>query len=686
MCLLGRRTVTEYLLLIALVVSTFGFSRMRKSYFAELSETYHKLMAGQLLWLTALLVNVLHAAQFTAFAQSSIPTIVVITIQSICLAGGGLLFASGIYDWLTAIAKARDSEARLRLQLEFMSALAALQRTTSTPAAQIENFSPVLSKYLECREPLWLNLSFEGVVSDVRGGVLDTETLSRRVAPYREILAHGNFVYLSDGIGEIHSPIVLLPVGSSTSGRTVALLEWPQEELIGDQTMSFLHAAVQVLAVAETRQPSALSVDAQAALLELRRELCDGDQLEDRLLYIYDTLRRVVPFDLLRIALFDPRGYQVTQHCIGRGRNLISERNKKIASESSDLGRLFTEPALIFTENLAASPLPDNHWLHTCGVNCALTLPVLHNNQVIAAITLASAEPTLNRRLGEQIADEIVTAIAPLVRVDILNHQLVTLNRQLLDLTGALRVAAQNEQPETLLQELLTMLVRKLPATFCRLWRYDTKNESLSLLSEAASHDVSAQTAALATVSLDAVRWHHAAVQQGRLVVVNQREEHMRMDDEEVSLTTIAGVQSALIIPVIANARVLGILTVAELRSWERSHFSLSETLFARGLAGVISHILSRSSDSRRVETLRRQIDQYERKQLVGDIFSDLPTRLATPLTSILARTDHLIGTIAARDENASTNLVAIKRQTEKIVKEIRAIQEVRRSEPTPSR
>ncbi len=678
--------MTEYLLLIALVVSTFGFSRMRKSYFAELSETYHKLMAGQLLWLTALLVNVLHTADFVALVQIAMPTIVVITIQSICLAGGGLLFASGIYDWLTAIAKARDSEARLRLQLEFMSALAGLQKSAATAAAQIESFTPLFSKYLGCRDPLWLNLSFEGVVSDVRGGVLDTDTLSRRVTPYREILVRGNFVYLSDGIGEIQSPVVLLPVGASTNGKTVALLEWPQADLISEQTMSFLHAAVQVLAVAESRPPSALSADAQAALIELRRELCDGEQLDERMLYIYDTLRRVVPFDLLRIAVFDPRGYQLTQHCIGRGRNLISERNKSIASESSDLGRLFAEPVLMFNDNLAASPLPDNRWLHACGVSCALTFPVLHNNQAIAAITLASSEPTLSRRLGEQITDEIVTAIAPLIRVDILNHQLVNLNRQLLDLTGALRVAAQNQQPETLMQELLTMLVRKLPATFCRLWRYDSTRESLSLLCEAASHDVSAQTAALSTVNLDAVRWHHAAVQQGRLVVVNQREEHMRMDDEEVSLTTIAGVQSALIIPVIANARVLGVLTVAELRSWERSHFSLSETLFARGLASVMSHILSRSSDSQRVESLRRQIDQYERRQLVGDIFSDLPTRLATPLTSILARTDHLIGTIASRDENASNNLVAIKRQTEKIVKEIRAIQEVRRSEPATVR
>ncbi len=50
-------------------------------------------------------------------------------------------------------------------------------------------------------------------------------------------------------------------------------------------------------------------------------------------------------------------------------------------------------------------------------------------------------------------------------------HQLVTYNRQILNLTGALKTVVSGGEPTAMLQELLELLVKKVPTTYCRLWR-----------------------------------------------------------------------------------------------------------------------------------------------------------------------------------------------------------------------
>lgn len=673
--------MTEYLLLIVLIVSTFGFSRIRQTFFAEVPATYNKLMLGQLFWLVALFIHVCVRAGWVAEIAYLITPAAVITAEALCLAAGAIVFGSGLYDWLTAIADTRQSAALVQSQLALMHELSAALHISVAPAERAAQIAATLTKFLDCRPALWLKLSPGGVVSAPAAASLDTELLSRRLMPYRQLLDSANFVFVSDGLRDNACPAVVMPTGREGDDLTLALLEWDSSEFPGDRQMALLQSANGLFAMQPATGAGAPDRTLNACLAELRRELGDAELLEDKLLLIYDTLRRALSFELLRIAVFDPRGFQVTQYCVGKGRNLISERNKSIATHSTQLGRVFASPQLIAADDLARSNFEDDRWLSSCGVNYALTFPVLHNNLVIAAITLASESPTLPYQLGEQIAADLITTLAPAIRVDQLNHQLVALNRQLLDLTGALRIVAQEKTPDRLLAELMSLLVHKLPATFCRLWRYDRRADTIELVGESASHDVSAQAATVTTVPLNTARWHNAAVQHGRLIVINQREEHISMDDGEISLTTVAGVQSALIIPIVANCRVLGLLTISELRCWERSHFSLADTLFARGMAGVMAHVLERIGDTLQVDALRRRVNQLERTQTLGEVFVDLPVRLATPLTSIMARTDHLITTVGVRDEDASTNLVAIKRQAEKIVKEVRAIQEARRGD-----
>ena len=67
------------------------------------------------------------------------------------------------------------------------------------------------------------------------------------------------------------------------------------------------------------------------------------------------------------------------------------------------------------------------------------------------------------------------------------------------------------------------------------------------------------------------------------MMLINQREERMQMDEQEMVESMTTGMQSALIVPLMAGSEPIGAMALAEMRNWDRRNFSLPETLFCQG-------------------------------------------------------------------------------------------------------
>ena len=296
----------------------------------------------------------------------------------------------------------------------------------------------------------------------------------------------------------------------------------------------------------------------------------------------------------------------------------------------------------------------------------------------IAALTMAAEKQCPDKEFGEKIAATLSAALVPSVRSDIFSHQLVAYNRQILDLTGSLKKLVTSEDAQAFMDELAETVVKKLPATYCRFWRYDSDKETLEFVTEAQARDVSSQVTEVRSLPLSRARWHKLAIQAGRMMLINQREERMQMDDQELLQSLVVGLQSALLVPMMVGREPIGIMAVAELRNWERRSFSLSDSVFARGIANIAAQALMSSTTANRVGQLGRHVERLERGKLLGEVFSDLPKRFATPLTSIMARTQQLIDKSDNPDEQTAKNLAIIKMQTERMMKEVRTLQDTR--------
>lgn len=670
--------MSQYLYLVLLVMTSYGLSRSRERLFGDSPETYNKLMAGLVSWGLLLLL--------TSIAKNDlINNIPVLSdpqyrypLEALLLVAGGTFIVSAIFTWLPRLIAARETTSALQARSDYTSEMTRILKANSRDKHQLQHAVARLLKFTSV-DMIRVSKPTNEFEASLDG------SLECRLSRFYEVLSEGNYVFLAEGFGRNTSPIALLPIRVDQDGIDAILGLWPDAETVNDSLLDNLQLTTDVLMIGGfapgTEQES---TDPYAALFEsLRVDLLDADRISDHIRQIYDKLRERIDFSILRIAIFDPRGYNVTQHCLGIGKNLLTDRDRSISTQKTQLGALFSVPQLAFCDDLRASGYDDDQWLASCGAHCAVTIPLVSSNTVIAAVTLASGTTSLSRELGEKIALSLTEVLLPLVKQDLMAHQLVSYNRQILNLTGALKTVVSGGDTKVMLQELLELLVKKVPTTYCRMWRYRSETESLEFVADSRSRDLGEQAPPQASIALDRVHWHKQAVLTGRVMVINQRETRTQMDEDEESLALIAGTRSALIIPLMSGSNTIGVISLAELRCWERNNFSLSETLFSRALANIVAQVLANHINAEETQGLRRQLSVMHQRNIAGEMFAELPMRLSTPLTSIMARTDQLMNSVAVKDEAASVHLLAIKRQTEKIVSEVRSIQDIRRGMQT---
>lgn len=667
--------MSQYLYLVLLVMTSYGLSRSRERLFGDSRDTYNKLMAGLMSWGLLLLLTSIADSEFVdkipvlSDAQYRYP------LEALLLVAGGTFIVSAIFTWLPHLIAARETNGELQSRVDFTMEMTRILKANSRDAHQLQHAVARLLKFTSVDMIRIARPNDENAISS-------ESNLEYRLSRFYEVLAEGNYVFLSEGFGHHNSPVALLPIKVNEDEIEAILGLWPNAETVTDAVLDNLQITADVLMIGGFTSESSKNeetVGYETLFNSLRADLLDADNIADHIRLIYDRLRENIGFNILRIAIFDQRGFNVTQHCVGVGKSLLTDRDRSIGTQKTRLGLLFSEPQLTFCSDLSNSAYEDDRWLASCGARCALTIPLISNNSVIAALTLASDSESLSKELGEKIAPALTETLLPLVKLDLLAHQLVTYNRQILNLTGALKTVASGGEPTTMLQELLELLVKKVPTTYCRLWRLNADTDSLEFVADSRSREIEGQTAPQTLIPLDRVHWHKQAVLTGRVMVINQRETRTQMDEDEESLALIAGTRSALIIPLTSGSKTIGVISLAELRCWERNHFSLSETLFSRAVANIIAQVLASIINGEETQLLRRQVSTMQHRNHVGDLFAELPMRISTPLTSIMARTDQLISSVAVKDEAASVHLLAIKRQTEKIVTEVRNIQDTRR-------
>ncbi len=115
------------------------------------------------------------------------------------------------------------------------------------------------------------------------------------------------------------------------------------------------------------------------------------------------------------------------------------------------------------------------------------------------------------------------------------------------------------------------------------------------------------------------------------MLLINQNDTESRMEKSEVNSLVFPGVQSALIVPIVVNGRTFGMITLGEMRAWERTSYNSTAISFCKTIAAKIA-------DSIKLQQLTRMMTSTgNTNDILRSNKSDnnLQRRLKAPMTKL---------------------------------------------------
>ncbi|MCK4856660.1 MAG: GAF domain-containing protein [candidate division Zixibacteria bacterium] len=676
--------IAEYLFLALLVLLSYVAYKAKGRYFVSQQETYNKIMIGLGFWLLLMLVRIAGAngllPQFVAANYAAYQSV----LEAVLLVSGGVFLGVSMMEWIPRLAAAEMRANLTRNHLNLLTSIVAARHGAENRRQMLEEIKRLLRFSLGAAQVQFYD--YEKSNSLLRSCSYPATAVSRDSQVYswcHEAIAADKPVLVQQGLEDDGRPVTAVALDNDDATSSVMLIIWDQETILTPEIQQLLGLISSQLTAATGTAPSVKTSPGRMrdVFAALREKLATRERVADQMNTIDRTLRELIDYDILRIAIYDPRGLNVNQYCLGRGKNLLTERDKSISTNQTRLGELFDSQEVTHATDLAASSFEDDRWLASCGAKAAVSIPLCIGKRTLAVLTIAASSQNLTSLVTDEMVSELVGTLLPLIQTDILSHELVSYNRRILDIAGALKSLVSAEDYNTSLKEFLDTVVRKLPAAFGRLWRYDPQQERLKLVTESGIRDFGGKITNTDTLSLADTYWHKLVLETGRMIVIDQKDERMRMDDSEQQQTLLPGLRSALLVPLMADNQPLGIMALAEMRQWERRSFTLPETLFARAMGNIVAQTFLAADRSDQVRELSGRINRLEKTTTSNEFSSDLSRRLTKPLTTIMTETERLIKSRLPENPRTIAGLNVINRQAEKVIEEVQSFQERRAEE-----
>jgi len=214
-----------------------------------------------------------------------------------------------------------------------------------------------------------------------------------------------------------------------------------------------------------------------------------------------------------------------------------------------------------------------------------LGVPLLHRDRLVGVMGVQSYQPNAFNEDNQQL----LSTIAAQVAIAIENARLFAETERkandlglLLDTSTAISSTLDLDQIlETVAQQITTSLV----ATFCRITLLDAAGENLVIHAASPIRDREAEDGFDRRCPLDIVPWHRRVIETGQPVVLRQDMPELALSDEERRMALTEEVKSVALIPLIVGERVLGVISMGEERSWERSPFNPEKVALCQSIA-----------------------------------------------------------------------------------------------------
>ncbi len=288
------------------------------------------------------------------------------------------------------------------------------------------------------------------------------------------------------------------------------------------------------------------------------------------------------------------------------------------------------KPILIDNINEVGNQVADSMFIG-CGQCSLITQPIIIDNHVAAIMTLGHSAASHFGRKDLLLTEVMAYSMTSAIEAELNQRSIFERDRCLAAINGFENAVRKATDIEYLLQAAVDSIINNLSTTMVRISLLDdfrTKLKTSAIKTIRPMADLNTDDSIL---SRELTYWHQVVAEEGRLLLINQNDTESRMEKSEINSLVFPGVQSALIVPIVVSGRTFGIITLGEMRAWERTSYNSTAISFCKTIAAKIA-------DSIKLQQLTRMMTTTGNTKVIlrsNKSDNNLLRRLKVPMTNL---------------------------------------------------
>jgi GAF domain-containing protein len=380
------------------------------------------------------------------------------------------------------------------------------------------------------------------------------------------------------------------------------------------------------------------------------------DSLEEAFPQVATELKKIIDFDYISLAVTDRSGQNMKRISTGTSGGLLLDKRTSMSTADTSVGRVVESGEALIEGDIRPSSSSstdqshiDDGLLKACGIRSSLILPLWFRRSACGALSLGHQRPGFYSPNDVKWLKPFSHQLALLIQEKMLVEKLKEEERLSLLLSDWAQKLVQDEDIKGFLDKVVTSLTQELPRSFVRI---SLLNRQRDHLTTHALHQIRKEGMNLRKMEkfpLQDLPWHRLTLEAKRPMLVNQDDPESLMPDREAKLILDEKIKSALLVPLIINGEAAGVISLGEMRNFERQPITQQETTFVRHISSQLSLALKKGFLARSNERMRKELKGFEEKRnevearmSLSPLWSDLKFEVSNPLTTILGSAELL--------------------------------------------
>ncbi|MFH2036751.1 MAG: GAF domain-containing protein [Candidatus Zixiibacteriota bacterium] len=381
---------------------------------------------------------------------------------------------------------------------------------------------------------------------------------------------------------------------------------------------------------------------------------------------LHGLFKSVTGAEYISLAIMDKNQNNFKRFTSGIDKKMLLEDGTRLPIKGTQIETVLNSQKAVFIDDV--TPLANPHveaLFLNCNQRSLMAIPIVNSGRVIGVMTLGHSQVGHFKRLDLKRCQLMAAAMAPMLEIEITRQLLAERDRYLsaiVSFDGIVEKCSTINEilkygSQTILDNIRTSMVR-----ISLLNKERTELQTHALQTIRPLGNIHSEAVA---ISKELTPWHNMAIKEHRLMLINRMNNKTAIEKMEAESLLFENVQSALILPILSNGIVVGIITMGEMREWNRFSFEAPAIMFCREIASKIGNAiknyqLSQNLININTETKTVLASQSDRMSIVND--------LKSPVTSLRGSLDLLKMKEFGGSKISRRVLESLEESTEKII------------------